>query len=342
MKFKTVSLGHGAGGLLTGALLRTVILKHFSSDILRRLEDSAEVPARSLGCAARGGKKALAFTTDSYVIDPLFFPGGDIGRLAVCGTVNDLAMKGASPKFLSFSLIVEEGFDCSCLERIVKSAAAAAKEAGVEIVCGDTKVVDRGKADKLFVTTSGLGLIKKNLSRNKIRPGDKVIVSGTIGDHGVAVMNARLKLGMRSGLKSDVAPLNLITERLFASNLKIRFMRDPTRGGLATLLNEAIQGLMLSIVIEESRLPVKKEVRGTSEILGLDPLYVANEGKFVAIVDPADAGRVTSRLRKHPLGRDAALIGEVTSGRDRVYLKTRIGGMRPLLLLEAEGLPRIC
>lgn len=328
-----ISLGHGSGGLLTTRLIKEVVLKYFNNTIIKRLEDSAELNIK---------KQRIAFTTDSYVIDPIFFPGGDIGKLAICGTVNDLAMKGAMPQFISFSVIIEEGLSFQDLEEILKSASRAAKEAGVQVVCGDTKVVEKGKADKIFITTSGVGVIKINLGKEKLKTDDKVLVSGTIGDHGVAVINERLNLGLKSNIKSDVAPVNLITNKLLHNTNAIHFMRDPTRGGVVSVLNEMVDGTKFGIMIDESTLPIKKEVLGACEILGLDPLYVANEGKFVAVVDKKRAQSTLKIIRSHPLGRNAAIIGEVVKKPHGVWIRTKIGGIHPLLQLEAEGLPRIC
>ena len=339
-----ITLGHGAGGSLSGRLIRNTILKYFRDPVLRRLEDSAAVLIRNeiLTGEFRGLK--MAFTTDSYVIDPIFFPGGDIGKLAVCGTVNDLAMKGAVPKYISLALIIEEGFAFTDLEKILRSAAATAKKARVSVVCGDTKVVDKGKADKIFINTSGIGIIKAELGREKIKAGDKILINGTIGDHGIAVMNARLRLGLRSRMASDTAPLNLITKRLFAGKTgpHVHFMRDPTRGGVVSVLHEALEGSSLGIRLDERSLPISPEVRGACEILGLDPLYVANEGKLLAFIDPRYAGQALKVLRSHALGKKAAMIGEVVSKPRGVWMQTNIGGTRPLLQLETEGLPRIC
>jgi hydrogenase expression/formation protein HypE len=328
-----IKLGHGSGGLLMSRLIKEVLLKHFDNKILQRLEDAAELPA---------AKDKVAFTTDSYVIDPIFFPGGDIGKLAICGTINDLAMKGAIPKYLSFSLIIEEGFTFADLDKILKSAAHAARGAGVSIVCGDTKVVEKGKADKIFITTSGVGVIKHHLGKDRIRTGDRIMLSGTIGDHGIAIMNERLKLGLEFNVKSDVATLNAIVQRVLQAGKGVHFMRDPTRGGVASALNEAVDATQLGIIIDERTLPIKQQVKGASEILGLDPLYIANEGKFVAITDKKFAATLLKKTKSHPLGRNAALVGEVVREPKGVWLKTRIGGIHPLLQLEAEGLPRIC
>ncbi|KPK71304.1 hydrogenase expression/formation protein HypE, partial [candidate division WOR_3 bacterium SM23_60] len=300
---------------------------------LKQLTDSA---------ALRMTSKNIAFTTDSYVIDPIFFPGGDIGSLAIYGTVNDLAMQGAVPQYISLSLIIEEGLSLRNLERVLKSAAQAAQRARVEVVCGDTKVVEKGKADKLFITTSGVGIIKMHLGKDRVREGDVVIVSGTIGDHGIAVMNERLGLGLKSDIKSDTAPLNLLTNTLLSYKSSIHFMRDPTRGGIASVLNEVCDGLRFGIILDETKLPIKREVIGATEILGIDPLYIANEGKLVAIVERKIAARVVRKMKTHALGRRAAIIGDVVREPRGVWLRTKIGGVHPLLQLEAEGLPRIC
>ncbi len=333
MAHRFIALGHGSGGLLTSKLIKELILKYFPDPVLKRLEDSAELKIDN---------RKIAFTTDSYVVDPIFFPGGDIGKLAICGTINDLAMKGAIPEYISFSLIIEEGLMFDELERILSSASAIAKKAKVRIVCGDTKVVEKGKADKIFITTSGIGLIRRHLGRERIKPGDQVIINGTIAEHGIAIMNQRLNLNLKANFQSDCAPLNLITNSLFKRNLGIHFMRDPTRGGVVSILNEAINNTGLGIIIDELVLPIRPEVKGACEILGLDPLYIANEGKFIAIVNKQKTKVFLNLLKKHPLGKDARIIGEVTRKHSGVWLKTQIGGLRPLLQLETEGLPRIC
>jgi len=328
----TIKLGHGSGGLLTSRLIKDIILRYFKSPILKLLEDSAQIKLPGAG---------LAFTTDSYVIDPIFFPGGDIGMLAVYGTVNDLAMKGAIPKYLSFSVIIEEGFALDKFERIIRSAARAARIAQVQVVCGDTKVVEKGKADSIFITTSGIGVIKLDLAKKRIKTDDVIIVSGTIGDHGVAIMNERLNLGLRSAIKSDAAPLNLLTRLLFKYKASIHFMRDPTRGGIASALNEMIDGSKMGIMIREKDVPIRKEVIGATDILGIDPLYIANEGKLVCVVEKKAAAKILKTIKSHKLGKEAAIIGKVIK-EPGVWLKTGIGGIHPLLQLEAEGLPRIC
>ncbi|MGQ9535233.1 MAG: hydrogenase expression/formation protein HypE [bacterium] len=328
-----ITLGHGAGGLLTSRLIKDLILKYFPDPTLKRLEDSAELNLQ---------KHNIAFTTDSYVIKPIFFPGGDIGKLSICGTVNDLTMKGAIPEYISFSLILEEGLSFNELEKILKSASATARRAGVRVVCGDTKVVEKGKADKVFITTSGIGIIRKKLGKEKIKPGDLLVISGTIGDHGIAIMNQRLNLNLKANFKSDCAPLNLITNKLFQRNFDIKFMRDPTRGGVVAVLNEIAENKDWGIVINEADIPVKPEIKGACEMLGLDPLYIANEGKFIAIIDPKDRKKFLGFLKNHPLARNANVIGEIKKNLKGVWLKTTIGGTRPLIQLEAEGLPRIC
>jgi hydrogenase expression/formation protein HypE len=333
MKDKLITLAHGAGGQTARNLIRDTVLKYFTSPVLRRLEDSARI---------RAATRDLAFTTDSYVVDPVFFPGGDIGRLAVCGTVNDLAMKGAVPKYISFALIIEEGFSLADLEKILRSASRAAREAAVAVVCGDTKVVPKGKADKIFITTSGVGEIRIRTGQEFIRPGDRIVLSGTVADHGIAVLNARLKLGLRSGIRSDTRPLNRLAGRLHKFGPAVRFLRDPTRGGVASVLNEAVADNGLGMVIDETKVPVRAQVRGACRLLGLDPLYIANEGKFIAVVDPRCAEEMVRALRADPLGRNAGVIGEVKKKIKGVWLRTSIGSQRPLLPLEVEALPRIC
>jgi len=333
---KTVKLGHGSGGRMTHELIEGLFLKAFSNPALAPLEDAAEI---------RAGKERLAFTTDSYVVDPLRFPGADIGRIAVCGTVNDLAVKGAKPLALSAGFIIEEGFPVSELKKIAGSMRAAALEAGVCIVTGDTKVVERGKADKLFINTSGVGLIPPGLklSSASIRPGDAVILSGRLADHGVAVMNARGRLGLSGGIRSDAAPLNAMILRALRASSGIRAIRDITRGGLGTVLNEAASASRTAIEIDETEIPVKPAVENACRLLGLDPLYVANEGKAVFFAPVSDASKIVAALRAHKYGREARVIGRVLSGKkSQVLLRTAIGGTRLVLTLEGEQLPRIC
>lgn len=328
-------LAHGSGGKLSHELVEKTLLCAFSNPYLSKLDDSAV-----LDLSGR-----LAFTTDSYVVDPIFFPGGDIGRLAVCGTVNDLAMVGATPLYLSLSLIIEEGFSQDDLRRILDSVRRAAEEAGVEIVTGDTKVVHRGKADGIFINTAGLGVVPEGIeiSGSNARPGDKVILSGPIGDHGIAVLSRREGLSFSTGLESDVAPLNKLVARMLEACPRIRCLRDPTRGGLATTLNELAKQSRVSIQLEEEKIPVREEVRAACEMLGLDPLYVANEGKLVAIVPDSDAATVLHIMRQNPYAREAAVIGEVHQGRPgRVTLRTRFGTSRIVDMLTGDPLPRIC
>jgi hydrogenase expression/formation protein HypE len=332
---KTVKLAHGSGGRLSHELIGSLFLKAFANPALAPLEDAAEI---------RAGKVRLAFTTDSYVVDPLQFPGGDIGRIAVCGTVNDLSVQGAKPLALSAGFIIEEGFPIALLERLAASMRLAAREAGVFIATGDTKVVEKGKADKLFINTSGVGLIPEGLKLSSayIRPGDAVILSGRLADHGVAVMNARNNLGLSGAIKSDAAPLNAMIARAIKASARIRAIRDITRGGLGTVLNEAASACSAAIEIEETCIPVSPAVDSACRLLGLDPLYVANEGKAVLFAAAPDAPKIVAALRASKYGREACVIGRVVKGRPQVRLRTAIGGTRLVLMLEGEQLPRIC
>jgi hydrogenase expression/formation protein HypE len=293
-----------------------------------------------------GLEGALALTTDSFVVSPLFFPGGDIGELAVNGTINDLAVGGADPLHLSAAFILEEGLDMDILRRVVKSMRRAADRAGVAIVTGDTKVVPRGKADQLFINTTGVGLVREpeQLGFHRIRPGDKVLLSGAIGDHGSTVMLARGDLDLEAeGLQSDTMPLNGLVRALLDSGLDLRFMRDATRGGVATVLNEVAQQTGLAVAIDEDAIPVHDEVRGVSEILGLDPLYIANEGKMVAFVAAQDANRAIEVMRSRPEGQEAACVGEVRDAPEgMVFIRTGFGGTRVVDMLIGDPLPRIC
>jgi hydrogenase expression/formation protein HypE len=331
-----IVLGHGSGGRLGRDLVEKMFVKHFKNPVLDKLEDSAVV-------SAKGGK--IAFTTDSYVVNPIEFPGGDIGKIAVCGTVNDLSVKGAVPKYLSASFILEEGLECSLLEKIVLSMKKAADEAGVFIVTGDTKVVEKGKADRIFITTSGVGIFEKktDFSPSKIKKGDCVLISGILGAHGVSVMNARHDLGIKGNVKSDVAPLNELTRDMIKASSKIRTMRDLTRGGLVSSLNEIASAGTCAIEIDEALLPKSQAVESACDILGLDSLYVANEGKLVAFVDSSDAQKVLSAMQKNKFGKDAAIVGQVVSkSKPEVCLKTKVGGLRTLRMSDGEQLPRIC
>ena len=336
-----ILLAHGSGGRLSHELVKELFLKHFSNPVLARLDDAAMLELTS----PDAGDRRLAFTTDSYVVSPIFFPGGDIGKLAVCGTVNDLAMLGARPLCLSAAFIIEEGLKLEELEHIVASMASAAREAGVVIVAGDTKVVHKGSADGLFINTTGVGLIPPGVSISgaNARPGDLILLSGTIGDHGMAVMMRREGLRFSSSLVSDCAPLNGLVEAMLGASRHIHCLRDPTRGGLATALNELAIQSQVGIEIDEENIPVREEVRAACELLGLDPLYVANEGKLVAVVPPQEAQQVLEAMRSHPYGRQATTIGEVVAEHPgRVVMRTLLGARRIVDMLSGEQLPRIC
>jgi hydrogenase expression/formation protein HypE len=336
VKNKKITLSDGAGGKSTHDLIKNLFLKKFGNTISLKLDDSALLPAIS-------SKSRIVFTTDSYVVKPIFFPGGDIGKLSVCGTINDLSVMGAKPLYISLAAIIEDGFEMAKLEKIVTSIAETSKKANIKIVCGDTKVVEKGAADEIFITSSGIGVIDKkiNISGNNAKPMDVVIISGTIADHGIAVLNARQKLGFNGKLISDVAPLNNLVEKMLKTG-EIHTMRDPTRGGLATTLNEIAEQSNIGIEIYEEKIPIQKPVKSVCDILGLDPLYVANEGKLIAIVKERDVKTMLSTMKKHPLGKNAEIIGKITSKPKGVYLKTKIGGIRILQMLESDQLPRIC
>ena len=328
-----ISLDYGSGGKKTARLIEKLILPRLDNPALRELGDGAIVS---------GGEK-LVFSTDSFVVSPLFFPGGDIGKLSVCGTVNDLSMCGAEPKFLSCSFIIEEGFPFSQLERIVASMAAQCEKAGVQIVTGDTKVVEKGRGDGIYINTAGIGVLRHpGLSPGNIRPGDKVLVSGFVGDHGTAVMLARNQM-MQGEIASDCAALNGLTEAILTAAPGVRVLRDPTRGGVATTLNEFVEGTALGIELEEARIPVRPQVQAACDMLGLDPLYCANEGKLLAVVAPEDADKVLAAMKNHELGTDAAIVGEVTERYPgKLTLRTAFGGSRVLQKLSGAQLPRIC
>ena len=328
-----ISLDYGSGGKKTARLIEKLIVPRLDNPALRELGDGAIVD---------GGEK-LVFSTDSFVVSPLFFPGGDIGKLSVCGTVNDLSMCGAEPKYLSCSFIIEEGFPLSELERIVESMAAQCEKAGVQIVTGDTKVVEKGRGDGIYINTAGIGVLRHpGLSPGNIRPGDKVLVSGFVGDHGTAVMLARNQM-MQGDIASDCAALNGLTEVILGAAPGVRVLRDPTRGGVATTLNEFVEGTALGIELEETRIPVRPQVQAACDMLGLDPLYCANEGKLLAVVDPADADKVLAAMRSHELGAHAAVIGEVTERYPgKLTMRTAFGGSRVLQKLSGAQLPRIC
>ncbi len=331
-----ITIGHGSGGKLTHDLIKNVFFRYLGNEILDRADDSALVEMRP-------GK--IAFTTDSFVVDPFFFPGGDIGKIAVCGTVNDLAVSGAEPLYLTCSFIIEEGFSLKELETIVKSMAEAAAEAGVKVVAGDTKVVEKGEADGIFINTSGIGNMaaQRELGIDKIRPEDKIIVSGTVGDHGLSILSRRKELDFESVVFSDCAPLNLMIKDALKKVDQIKFMRDPTRGGLATTLNEIAMEGDFGILLEEKNIPVSTGVRSACELLGMDPLYMANEGKVVIVVDPSEANDCLSVLRGNKYGKDAEIIGEITADNiKKVCVRTIYGVTRMIDMLTAEHLPRIC
>jgi hydrogenase expression/formation protein HypE len=333
---ETVLLGHGSGGKLSADLLRSIFLPALTNPVLERMDDQAVVEVAGI---------RVAFTTDSFVVNPLFFPGGDIGSLAVYGTVNDLAMGGARPLFLSAAFIIEEGLPLETLRRVVASMQSAAAAAGVQVVTGDTKVVEKGSADSLFINTSGLGVLRDgiSLSADQARPGDSVIISGSIGDHGIAVMAQREGLEFETTISSDSAPLHTLVESMLSATTEIRCMRDPTRGGVSSTCNEIAARSHVGIELNERHLPVREEVRGACEMLGLDPLYVANEGKLVAIVAPEVAQDLVTVMREHPLGREAQIIGRVTvDNPGLVTLRSNIGTARIVDMLSGDQLPRIC
>jgi hydrogenase expression/formation protein HypE len=330
-----ILLAHGSGGKLGHDLVEQVFVPLFNNAFLNKLDDSAVLEL--------GGR--IAFTTDSYVVQPIFFPGGDIGRLAVCGTVNDLAMSGAVPRYLSISLIIEEGLPVADLRRVAASVRDAAAEADVMVVTGDTKVVNKGSADGLFITTAGVGVVAPGLeiSGSNARPGDRVILSGTLGDHGIAVMSQREGLQFSSPVTSDCAPLNRLVAEMVESGAEMHCLRDPTRGGLASTLNEFASSSGVGIRIEEDMIPVSESVRGACELLGFDPLYVANEGKLVAVVAAEGAADLLDLMRRNRYARQSAMIGEVVADHPgRVVMKTAMGASRIVDMMVGEQLPRIC
>ena len=336
MKTDTILLDHGSGGKISHQLITDLMLPIFDNPMLAALHDGATLDI--------GGKR-LAFSTDTYVVDPIFFPGGNIGDLAINGTVNDLAMCGAEPLFLSVGLIIEEGFSMTDLKKILKGMGIASEKAGVKVVTGDTKVVPKGMADKIFINTSGIGKIPKdvNISGNRARPGDKIILSGTIADHGMTVLTQREGMTFDSSLKSDTAPLNHMVLRMLSACQDIHVIRDPTRGGVGTALNEIAGKSNVGVKIYEEKIPLKNETESICELLGFDPLYVANEGKLIAFVDADYANKVLSAIQEDDLGKDASIIGEVVSDHlGKVVMKTRIGGTRIIDMLTGQQLPRIC
>ncbi len=335
-KKETVVLGHGSGGRLSAELMRSIFLPAFDNPVLARLDDQAIVSVNGT---------RLAITTDSFVVKPLFFPGGDIGSLAVHGTVNDLAMGGAQPLFLSAAFIIEEGLSIDTLRRIADSLQSAARKAGVQIVTGDTKVVERGCGDELFINTTGIGLVPEDLelSADRACPGDKVLLSGSIGEHGIAILAQREGLEFECPVESDSAALHGLVADMLAVSREIRCMRDPTRGGVSSTLNEIAAQSRVAIRLEESAIPIREEVVGACEMLGLDPLYVANEGKLIAIVAPEAAEAVLGAMRRNPLGKDSQIIGTVLdSPPGIVTMRTALGTSRMVDMLAGDQLPRIC
>ncbi len=335
-EYKEIVLAHGSGGKLSHRLISKMIVPQFANELLTPMHDGAIFSL---------GKERLAFSTDSYVVSPIFFPGGDIGRMAVHGTVNDLAMCGARPLYLSVGFILEEGLPMEDFWRIVQSMRAAADEAGVQLVTGDTKVVDRGKADKIFINTAGIGVVPAGVDIRPARAqaGDKIIVSGQIAVHGIAIMSVREGLEFETEIASDTAALNGLVQAILEACSDVHVLRDPTRGGVTSVMTEIAQSANVGVLLQEAAVPISEEVKGACEILGLDPLYVANEGKLIAVVPPAAADAVLAAMRQHPLGKEAAVIGEVV--RDHpgfVTMKTRVGGTRVVDMLSGEQLPRIC
>lgn len=335
--FDVIVMGHGSGGLMTNELVSRVFLPHFNNPALLAANDFAEIPGKHTG--------RLVVSTDAHIVSPLFFPGGNIGQLAVAGTINDIAVSGGIPLCLTASFIIEEGFKIIELEKIVASMAETALEAGVPIIAGDTKVVEKGKADRLFISTSGVATVgdKLNISGSNAQPGDAVIVSGTIGDHGLAVLTARGELGLSANIQSDVAPLNHLIGEIIKTTSTIHVLRDPTRGGVATTLNEIAHQSGVGITIEESTIPINPDVSAACELLGFDPLYVANEGKIIVFLPESEAQSILTLMRKTKYGEKAAIIGRVhEKPKGGVFLHTQIGGTRLLSVMSGEMLPRIC
>jgi hydrogenase expression/formation protein HypE len=335
---KTILLGHGSGGKLTSDLIKKFFIENFSNPVLNAMTDSAVINING---------RLLAFTTDSYVVDPVFFPGGDIGKLSVCGTINDLAVSGAEPVFLSAAFIIEEGFAIDDLETITQSMREEAAKAGIKIVTGDTKVVNKGQCDKIFINTAGIGILEKkfeNISTgNDIRPGDKIIVNGYIGDHAISVMGARENLKFETEIKTDCASLNHLIKSVLDSGAEIKFMRDITRGGLATVVSEIITNRKFGISINENDLPVRESVKGMCEIFGYDPMFLANEGKVLMIVSAQSSHKALAIIKENKYGRDSAIIGEITPDNPgKAVLQSIVGGSRIIDKLTGEMLPRIC
>jgi len=336
-----ITISHGSGGKQTKHLIQRIFYTYFSNPILEKGDDFADIPANF-----SKNKPRVITATDAHIVDPIFFPGGDIGRLAVAGTVNDVSMSGAIPKFITASFIIEEGFPIIDLDRIARSMAECALEADVQIIAGDTKVVEKGKSDKIFISTTGIGFLETGVSINgaSAKPGDVVIMSGTIGDHGIAVLAARNDLGFRVEIQSDVNPLNELIQSIRKASKAIHVLRDPTRGGVATTLNEISEQSNVSIVLDELKLPIRKSVQAACDILGFDPLYVANEGKVLIIAPRCESNAILDALHTHPLGRQARQIGVVEKAKStpNVLMKTTIGGTRIVDMLSGKMLPRIC
>ncbi len=336
MKSDKILLDHGSGGKISHNLTTGMLLPVFDNPILAQLNDGAIFELEGI---------RLAFSTDTYTVDPIFFPGGNIGDLAINGTVNDVAMCGGDPKYLSVGLIIEEGFSMTDLEKILREMGKAAETAGVAVVTGDTKVVPKGAVDKIFINTSGIGLIPPNvdIASHHAKPGDQIILSGTIADHGITILTRREGLSFESSITSDTAPLNHMVKQMLAAGRGIRVLRDPTRGGVGTALNEIADKSKIGIKIYEEKIPLKKEVAAACELLGFDPLYLANEGKLLAFVSAKDAAAVLAAIQANPYGKDAVVIGEVVEDHiGKVILETRIGGLRIVDMLAGEQLPRIC
>lgn len=335
-EYEQVLLAHGGGGKLSNQLIEKLIIPQLGNEMLNSLHD---------GAVLNFGNLKLAFSTDSFVVDPIFFPGGNIGDLAVNGTINDLVCCGATPLYLSLGFIIEEGFEMDEFWKVIQSIKQASEEAGVQIVTGDTKVVEKGKGDKIFINTTGIGIIENGLdiSPNNMQPGDKIILNGTIADHGIAILSKRSGLEFETSIESDTAALNGLVKDILSRSHKIRVMRDPTRGGLASTLNELAGSSQKGILLHEDHIPVKEEVKGACELLGLDPLYIANEGKIMMVVAESEAEEVLMLMKKHPLGKEASIIGEVTSTNPgMVHLRTELGSTRIVDMISGEQLPRIC
>ena len=331
-----IRLDHGSGGEASHELVDEIFLSRLDNEFLRELGDSAVLEFSG---------QTLAMTTDSYVVDPIFFPGGNIGSLSVHGTVNDLAMQGAHPLYLTLGLMLEEGLPMQDLKKIIDSVAEASQEAGVKIVAGDTKVVPRGNLDKIFINTSGIGIIPHgvDVSSHNARPGDKLLINGNVGDHGMAILSRREGLNFETPLKSDSAPLNSLVARMLGASSNIHVLRDPTRGGVATALNEIARNSHVGVVVLEEALPISRPVLSAAELLGLDPLYVANEGKCLVVASDEDVSKVLRAMKKGNYGKNSTIIGEITADNPgRVLLKTKVGGTRIISMLTGEQLPRIC